>query len=178
MAIKHDWAIITATQTNRAQYDTNDINGANVSESTGLIATVDLMFGIIASPEMRIKDKYILKCMYDRVARKDGFKKDYSLDSEYLRITEDPNEPYQDSEVYVPTMGKITPTRIEPKESASANSFGGQIKPNNDFEKGKPKSMMQMTQSTPLDMPTTKTPPASMVRSAINITGNGLFDKK
>lgn len=181
MAIKHDWALITATQTNRQQFDTNDINGANVSESSALIATVDLMFGIIASPEMRMKDKYILKCMYDRVARKDGYKKDYSLSSEYLRITEDPNEAYQDSEVYIPTVGKINPGRVErpePKESGNSGGFGGQLKPNSDFEKGKSTPIMQMSSSIPLDAPTTKTPPASMVRSAVNITANGLFDKK
>ena len=180
MAIKHDWAVITATQTNRQQFDTNDINGANVSESSALIATVDLMFGIIASPEMRIKDKYILKCMYDRVARKDGYKKDYSLSSEYLRITEDPNEAYQDSEVYIPTIGKVNPSRTEhhePAESKERNSFSGQIGPNTNFEKNT-KPIMQMSNSVPLDAPITKTPPASMVRSAVNITANGLFDKK
>lgn len=180
MGIKHDWAIISATQTNRNQFDKSDIDGSQVSESSALIATVDLMFGIIASPEMRIKDKYIIKCMYDRVARKDGYKKDYTLISDYLRIIEDANEAYQDSEVYIPTMGKITPSKIEPKSEEPVKS-GNQMKPNDNFEKPG-KSIMNMAQSMstsiPLDTPGTITPPTAMMRSAVKITANGLFDKK
>jgi hypothetical protein len=190
MAIKHNWTIITATQTNRAQFDTNDINGSNVSESTALIATVDLMFGIIASPEMRNNNKYVLKCMYDRVARKDGYKKDFTLSVDYLRITEDPNEPYRDSEVYVPSNGRINTTHYnsnyrEPQQQqpqSQASMSMGQIRPNTRFETSAPQKKQPtasgISVGIPLDAAPTIPPPNPLLRNAVNITGNGLFDKK
>lgn len=195
MAIKHNWTIITATQTNRAQFDTNDINGSNVSESTALIATVDLMFGIIASPEMRNNNKYVLKCMYDRVARKDGYKKDFTLAVDYLRITEDLNEPYRDSEVYVPSNGRINTNEYKPqynkggyKEPPAQQPLGSpmQIKPNTGFEapaviqtppQKKQPTATGMSLGIPLDASPTMPPPNPLIRNAVNITGNGLFDK-
>lgn len=190
MAIKHNWTIITATQTNRAQFDTNDINGSNVSESTALIATVDLMFGIIASPEMRNNNKYVLKCMYDRVARKDGYKKDFTLSVDYLRITEDLNEPYRDSEVYVPSNGRINTNEYKHQYSGNyrepqqqtASAPMGQIRPNTNFETPAPQKKQPtasgMTVGIPLDAAPTIPPPNPLLRNTVNITGNGLFDKK
>lgn len=187
MAIKHNWTIITATQTNRAQFDTNDINGSNVSESTALIATVDLMFGIIASPEMRNNNKYVLKCMYDRVARKDGYKKDFTLSVDYLRIIEDLNEAYRDSEVYVPTNGRINTTdyrqntyREPPAQQQPSMSMSGPMQPNPNFNTPKKQSTAttMTTGGIPLDAAQTVPPPNPLIRSAVNITGSGLFEKK
>lgn len=188
MAIKHNWTIITATQTNRAQFDTNDINGSNVSESTALIATVDLMFGIIASPEMRNNNKYVLKCMYDRVARKDGYKKDFTLHVDYLRITEDLSEPYRDSEVHVPSAGRINAPdyRQQAKPMIQQSSGFGPMQPNAGFDNAnkntkaqKQSTAMSMTMgSIPLDAASTVPPPNPLLKNAVNITGNGLFDKK
>lgn len=180
MAIKHNWTIITATQTNRAQFDTNDINGSNVSESTALIATVDLMFGIIASPEMRNNNKYVLKCMYDRVARKDGYKKDFTLSVDYLRITEDLNEAYRDSEVYIPTNGKINTVDYKPQNYIQLNPNAqptGHMQPNANFEKKSATATGMVTGSIPLDAAQTIPPQNPMLRNTVNITGSGLFDK-
>lgn len=179
MAIKHNWTIITATQTNRAQFDTNDINGSNVSESTALIATVDLMFGIIASPEMRNNNKYVLKCMYDRVARKDGYKKDFTLHVDYLRITEDLSEPYRDSEVCVPGKGRMNMNEYNTNQQAYQSTSS--MRPNVSFDK---KPAMSSTAKgmniggIPLDAASTVPPPNPMLRNTVNITGTGLFDKK
>lgn len=96
MGIKNNWAIITATQTTRSQYDTNDMSGNQVSESVGLGATVDAMFGIIADSLMKAQGKYFLKCLYDRVAPEDNKRKLFNLDKSYLRITEDPSAPIEE----------------------------------------------------------------------------------
>ena len=96
MGIKNGWAIITATQTTRSQYDTNDMSGSQVSESVGLGATVDAMFGIIADALMKAQGKYFLKCLYDRVAPEDNKRKLFNLDKSYLRITEDPTAPIEE----------------------------------------------------------------------------------
>lgn len=96
MGIKNSWAIITATQTTRSQYDTNDMSGAQVSESVGLGATVDAMFGIIADSLMKAQGKYYLKCLYDRVAPEDNKRKLFDLDKTYLRITENAEAPIEE----------------------------------------------------------------------------------
>jgi hypothetical protein len=57
----------------------------------------------------------------------------------------------------------------------------GTIKPNENFtkqEKSIAAMASQMTTSSPLDMSHTTPPPMPMMRNMINITGDGLFDKK
>jgi hypothetical protein len=96
IGLKHDWAMITATQTTRSQYDTSDMTGAQVAESSGLNATVDAMFGIIADSFMKARGEYYLKCLYDRVAPEDNKRKKYLNDKTFLRITEDISSPIED----------------------------------------------------------------------------------
>lgn len=96
IGIKHDWAMITATQTTRSQYDTTDMLASQVSESTGLGATVDAMFGIIADSYMKAKGEYYLKCLYDRVAPEDNKRKRFINDKTFLRISEDLSAPIED----------------------------------------------------------------------------------
>ena len=96
IGIKHDWAMITATQTNRSQYDTSDMLASQVSESSGLGATVDAMFGIIADSCMKAKGEYYLKCLYDRVAPEDNKRKRFINDKMFLRISEDLSAPIED----------------------------------------------------------------------------------
>lgn len=97
IGIKHDWAMITATQTTRSQYDSSDMLASQVSESVALGATVDAMFGIICTSLMKASGEYFLKCMYDRVAPEDNKKKRFLLNQTYLRISEDPNSPIIDA---------------------------------------------------------------------------------
>lgn len=92
MGTKNGWAIITATQTNRSQFDTNDISANQVSESSALGATVDIMFGIIADAMMKAQGFYYLKCIYDRVSPQENKKKLFNCNFNYLRIVEDPSE--------------------------------------------------------------------------------------
>ena len=92
MGGKNKWCIITATQTNRSQFDSNDISANQVSESSALGATVDVMWGIIADPLMMAQGKYYLKCLYDRVSPQQNKKKLYDCNFNYLRLTEDTTE--------------------------------------------------------------------------------------
>lgn len=92
MGTKNGWAIITATQTNRSQFDTNDIQTNQVSESSALGATVDAMFGIISDAIMFSKGEYYLKCMYDRVSPQANKKKKYICNFNFLRLEEDVSE--------------------------------------------------------------------------------------
>ena len=54
LAVKYDVRMITASQIGRAALDSSDINLTDVSESMGLMHTVDNCIGIIQTEEMRI----------------------------------------------------------------------------------------------------------------------------
>jgi replicative DNA helicase len=89
MAMRNDWAIITATQVNRAGFDSTDIGMNNVSESSALLHTVDAMFGIIQDPLMHTNREYILKLLANRDEGHKNSKRKFSIDYDYMRIMED-----------------------------------------------------------------------------------------
>jgi len=91
MAMRNEWAIITATQVNRSGFGSTDLNITNISESSGLGHTVDAMFGIIQDEIMHANREYMLKLLANR---DDGYKnsrKKFLIDYDYMSITEDPD---------------------------------------------------------------------------------------
>lgn len=72
--------------------DASDLSMSNVSESAGLIATVDALFGIIRTPVMMADNCYYLKAIALRNSPHMGDKKRFNLDSRFLRIDEDISE--------------------------------------------------------------------------------------
>lgn len=92
MAQRNNWCVVSLTQTNRTAYDSSDIGMANVSESGGLIATVDSLFGIIQSSTMRVENKYYIKAVAIRNSEHMGDKKGFNFNGKYLRIEEDLTE--------------------------------------------------------------------------------------
>lgn len=91
MAMEEQWAVISATQTNRGGWDTNDLSISDVSESAALLHTVDMLFGIITNPEMKARKEYFLKCLASRVSSYENTKKRFTIDWTYGRIEEDKN---------------------------------------------------------------------------------------
>lgn len=92
-AMTNNWAIITATQTKQGDFDASDLSINSAAESSGLVATVDGMFGIIQDPIMYASREYKLKILANR---DDGYKnahKIFSVDYRFMRITEDVNVP-------------------------------------------------------------------------------------
>lgn len=96
MAQRNNWCVITVTQTVRDQFQSSDVTMAQISESSALIHTVDLLFGIICDPLMKAQGIYYFKCLCDRVAPYDDTKKRYLLNKKYLRIDEDLNASIED----------------------------------------------------------------------------------
>lgn len=89
MAMRNDWAIVTATQVNRSGFGSTDLSITNISESSALGHTVDAMFGIIQDEIMHANREYTLKLMANR---DDGYKnsrKRFNIDYDFMRITED-----------------------------------------------------------------------------------------
>jgi replicative DNA helicase len=92
-AMSNGWSIITATQTKQSDFDASDLSINSASESSGLVATVDGMFGIIQDPIMYANKEYKLKILANR---DDGYKnahKIFNVDYRYMRIMEDSSIP-------------------------------------------------------------------------------------
>ncbi len=90
-AQRNEWAIVTATQTKQSEFDASDLSMNSASESSGLVATVDGMFGIIQDPLMYTAGEYKLKLLANR---DEGYKNSYKkflVDYQHMRISEDPN---------------------------------------------------------------------------------------
>ena len=93
MCQRNDWCGVSLTQTNRQGMGASDLDMTAVSESSGLIATVDSLFGIICTTIMKAQGIYYIKALALRDSPLMGDRKKYLFSGDYLRIKEDPNEP-------------------------------------------------------------------------------------
>ncbi len=95
MGQRNGWAIVTATQTKQSEFDATDLSMNSASESSGLVATVDGMFGIIQDPLMYSNNEYKLKVLANRdEGYKNSYKK-FNVDYSFMRIAEDENSQIQ-----------------------------------------------------------------------------------
>lgn len=88
VAMANEWAVLTATQTKQGDFDSTDLSITSAAESSGLVATVDGLFGIIQDPIMYANREYKLKLIANR---DDGYKnshKKFNVDYNYMRIVE------------------------------------------------------------------------------------------
>lgn len=88
VAMSNGWAILTATQTKQSDFDSTDLSISSAAESSGLVATVDGLFGIIQDPLLYANREYKLKLIANR---DDGYKNAYKMfnvDYTYMRINE------------------------------------------------------------------------------------------
>jgi len=79
--------------THNSEFDSTDLSIGSAAESSGLVATVDGMFGIIQDPMMHANREYRLKVLANR---EEGYKNAYKkfvVDYSYMRIREDIDEP-------------------------------------------------------------------------------------
>ena len=75
--------------THNSEFDSSDLSIGSAAESSGLVATVDGMFGIIQDPMMHANREYKLKVLANR---EEGYKNAYKkflVDYQYMRIRED-----------------------------------------------------------------------------------------
>lgn len=89
IAVRRNCLVLTATQSNRSAFDSNDITLSQIAESMGLVATADAVFGIIQDNEQKLNYEYYLKILKIR----DGFGKNNKIlmhiDYKRMRLTED-----------------------------------------------------------------------------------------
>lgn len=101
--------------------DASDLNMSNVSESAGLIATVDALFGIIRTPVMMAEGCYYLKAIALRNSQHMGDKKRFNMEQNYLRIEEDMTEDIIPENMDIPALM----TSANKYAAAKINSHGG-----------------------------------------------------
>lgn len=124
MAQRNDWAVVSVTQTNRSAFDSSDMSMGSVSESAGLIATVDSLFGIIQNALMRAAGVYYLKGVAMRNSEHMGDKKKFKEVREYLEIDEDPTEDIIREDVELPgqwSAARQPAYQAQPEFQAPAN---------------------------------------------------------
>lgn len=66
LAVEFNLPIVTATQINREGFNNSDIDMTNVSESIGLPATVDFMFGIVVNEKLDELNQIMIKQLKNR----------------------------------------------------------------------------------------------------------------
>ena len=108
MAQRNNWCVITATQTNRAQAGAVDMGYSSIGESYGLIATVDMLFGIIRDVAMQANGEYYLKIIANRATDHMEERKKFLLEKSYLRIEEDKSSPIINDAEIVDELAKGT----------------------------------------------------------------------
>lgn len=67
LGVKKIVPVVTATQVNRVGFNSSDIDLTNVSESFGLPATADFMFGLISTEELEKLGQYLVKQLKSRL---------------------------------------------------------------------------------------------------------------
>ena len=66
LAVETNVPIISATQTTRAGFGSNDVDLTDTSESFGLPATADLMFALISTEELEGMNQILVKQLKNR----------------------------------------------------------------------------------------------------------------
>jgi hypothetical protein len=66
IAVECDVPVITATQVNRAGFNSTDMDLTNTSESIGLPATADFMIGLISTEDLEKKGQIMIKKLKHR----------------------------------------------------------------------------------------------------------------
>lgn len=98
MMQRNNWAGYSATQSKASYFDKNDMDLNAASESSGLAATVDAMYGIIIDPEMRALNQYKLKILANRDGGYMYCSKMFNIDKRFLLVTEDMSSPIIEAE--------------------------------------------------------------------------------
>ena len=88
VAQRRNVVMLSATQTNRAGFESSNINMGMIAESAGLAATCDTILAIIQTPEMNLDKYYWLKLLKVRDGQGKGMKCKINIDYDYMRLQE------------------------------------------------------------------------------------------
>lgn len=91
IASRLDLCIVTAIQLNKSAFNVTDLTMSDVAESSGLVHTVDALFGIIQDEIMYSNNKYYYKVLANRVNGLKNAKKEFNISYDFMRLWEDEN---------------------------------------------------------------------------------------
>lgn len=94
IAVSNNWAIISATQTNRGGYNKSNMGMQDVAESAGLLHTVDYLGGIIQDVDMKSKFVYDIKTLKNRNGGYVDTRQRFNISYDYMTITQDADHQY------------------------------------------------------------------------------------
>lgn len=89
VADKHNVAIITSTQTDKAVWGSNDIELKNIPESKAVAETADSVFAIIRNPEMKKNNIYRLKILKLRDGEHNNEQVRFDFNPDFLTMEND-----------------------------------------------------------------------------------------
>jgi hypothetical protein len=89
IAQKYNLAALTATQIAKDKYGANEIFLNDIPESKAIADTADMVWGIIATPPMKIEGRYHLKPLKLRDCDSDFERISFDLNKSYLRVYND-----------------------------------------------------------------------------------------
>lgn len=174
VAIRNNWTIVSLTQlTRNYSMGCADIDITAISESHGLVQTVDCLLGLIQTIQMKLSGLYYIKALACRNSPHGGDKKSFKFEGDYMRITEDPDEDIIPEGIPLP-----------PALTAGAPSGGNQGDPNGGWGPrkgsggGSRQNNTQGQQSTQTGPAIAPPPPPApdLGVTDLKVTGNGLFD--
>jgi len=92
MAMRNDWTVVTATQTNKSGMESSNLNMTDVAESSGLVHTVDGLIGLMQDEEQRAEGIFIFKALALRHSGHQHSRRRFFVDYSHMRITEDTSQ--------------------------------------------------------------------------------------
>ena len=99
MGMKNGWCIISATQIKQAFFNSSDMGMDAASESSGLAATVDMLYGIITDIMMMAAHEQYWKCILSRVSPNVNERKKMNIEEDYMRLSEDSSPIIKDEDL-------------------------------------------------------------------------------
>ncbi len=105
LAVEQNVAMVTATQVTRSGFNNSELDITDVSESIGLPATLDLFLAIIATGDLKQKNRIMMKQLKNRYSDPERFKKFLlGIDKPYMRLYDVPQ--FEQDEIIDESMPK------------------------------------------------------------------------
>ena len=150
IAIRNEWCIVSATQVKTNSFTSDDLGLDSTAESSGLLATVDSLFGIMGEPGdpvLKIKNianrdeghmdsyrKYLKVKAYFRLIEATGGDAEYWSEDDGEDLIEQVKESYSN---ITHQTNEVIATEVKPPAPKDI-SKNNQLQPNLDFENEKP----------------------------------------
>jgi len=134
LAVEFNIPIMSATQTTRTGYSSSDLNLEDTSESFGLPATADFMFGLISTEELEGLGQLLIKQLKNRWGDTNYLKRFVvGIDRSKMRLFDAEEDAQDDLVDDRPTMDRGA---VGERVNSERDDFGGVV---NFRKKNKPK---------------------------------------